>query len=165
MRKTLTVIGIILIIASCGPADKKESIREEIKQFSSGVRILVQKLLGFIKILGALSFDEVTGEREGRTNKSDQRGLRQGLLDLPDAVQHKGKFVGNVKVMKTVDIVRCRDRISDTGATIGKLKFHSHRVKHGQDVGKQDCRVEPKPRNRLTNNFGDQVRGVAQFGK
>ncbi|NQT77202.1 MAG: efflux RND transporter periplasmic adaptor subunit [Bacteroidetes bacterium] len=44
MRKTLTVIGIILIIASCGPADKKESIREEIKQYKAEVSHLNIKI-------------------------------------------------------------------------------------------------------------------------
>ena len=44
MRKAFTVIGIILIIASCGPADKKESIREEIKQHKAEVSHLNIKI-------------------------------------------------------------------------------------------------------------------------
>ena len=44
MRKTLTIIGIILIIASCSPADKKESIKEEIKQYKIEVSQLNIKI-------------------------------------------------------------------------------------------------------------------------
>ena len=44
MRKTLTIIGIILIIASCSQADKKESIKEEIKQYKIEVSQLNIKI-------------------------------------------------------------------------------------------------------------------------
>ena len=54
MRKAFSLVIIILIIASCGPADKKESIREEIKQYKGEISHLNIKITELEKELESL---------------------------------------------------------------------------------------------------------------
>ena len=48
---------------------------------------------------------------------------------------------------------------------LGKVQTQAHRIGNGQNVGKQNCRIQAKARQRLQRDFGGVIRVLAQGEK
>ena len=112
----------------------------------------------------AAALDHVARERERAARESDQRNAAlERALDLAHRVEHiataaRGRARSSVADRRLVGR-RAREA---RALALGERESEPHRVRHGQDVGEQDRRVERKAIERLQRDLRRERRRLSR---
>ncbi len=116
------------------------------------------------EFFAAAAFDHVTGERERTAGEADKRyAAVQCFTDGSYRVENVLQFfhIGDVQFGNVVLVLQ--GAFEFRAFAFGKIQSQAHCVGDGQDVGKQNRRVQIETFQRLDGNFGRQFGVFAQI--
>ena len=114
-------------------------------------------------VRGAAPGDHVGGHSPRRARKADQGRFRRQFArqDAHSFINRCERFVDRVRGFQRRNAAHIGDRGQARPFAGGKPQIRAQRLRHEQNVGKQDRRVKTVAANRLQGNFGGQIRRVA----
>jgi hypothetical protein len=114
--------------------------------------------------VAALPFDHVAGQGEGAAGKADQgHGTVQGAADLGHGIDDIAQMVVGIGGLEIADRPFFPQGPLELGTlALGEIQAQAHGVRHGEDVGEQDGRVQVVARQGLQGDLGGQGRRLAQ---
>ncbi len=141
-----------------------DRIGDDAEQLVHCPRFVQGHRLDLAPVLAAAALDHVAGKRPRTAGKADQRdrGVQfaanraHGIHDIAQLDVHVG--YGEFR-----DVGHAADRALELRTlAIGEVQAKAHRVRHGQDVGKQDRGIQRKTAQRLQRHFTGQFRVLGQ---
>ena len=123
-------------------------------------------LIGFSGSPWTLAFDHVAGQRPGAAREADQRHTAiERLADRGHGVKHVAQLV-HVGHGQLGHIGLGAYRFGKAWAfALGKAQAQAHCIGHGEDVRKQNGRIEWKALQRLQSDFGGVIHMRGQAHK
>ena len=138
----------------------EHQVREARHQRLPEGRLGVHQPLGCEELARRLALDQVAGQREGRSRKSNDRDRRVELAaEEPDRLQHERHRLGRGARLHPIYILPRPDRLLDH-RTDPLHQLHVDPETEGNrqhDIGEEDRPVDAKPPHRLHGDLGAEL--------